>query len=251
MHKSKKVHEILLKNVELERETPYNFCDRWCEKCVHEKQIHCTLYKDELERKITCIAHARDEDDLEITKAVIEAQYKEVDEKLSEGMDKFGIDLDNPDIDEGKLVEEDAIDFKDLPPDIQKHIRFVGNNPLDATAKNYFDKAHAFLKKTFYREGKIDPMLKDDFKIVSWYHTLLPAKVHRALCGFHEPVSEGDISLCDAVAQFQICKKAIKLSIKALRNIVVKDKGMHNIIMPLLSLLHNMFSRIELIEDEI
>ena len=61
-----------------------------------------------------------------------------------------------------------------------------------------------FLKSTFYKDEKIDPKRKNDFEIVSWYHTLLSAKLHRALCGFHEPAVEGDISLYDAVAQFQV-----------------------------------------------
>src|SRR3989338_505367 len=108
----KEIHEM---NARWEKESPYNFCDRWCERCVHEKQIRCTLCKDELERKITCIAHGRDEDDQEITKAIIEAQYKALDEQLSEYMDKFGIDLDNPDIDEDGIDEQNAVDFEDLP----------------------------------------------------------------------------------------------------------------------------------------
>ena len=248
---SKKLREILRKNREFERETPYNFCDQWCERCLHEKQIRCTLYKGELERKITCIAHGRDEDDPEITSAVIEAQYKEVDEKLSGHMDKFGVDLDNPDIDEDKLNEEDTIDFKDLPPDMQKHIRFVENNPLDATAKNYSDKTYAFLTKTFYRDEKIAPRLKHDFETISWYHTLLPAKLHRALCGFHEPATEGDISLCDAIAQFDICKKAIGESIKALRNINDNLPAYKSHIKDLIILLHNIDSRIKIMLERV
>jgi len=251
MKKSKRLQEILRKNADLEKETPYNFCDRWCERCVHEKQIHCTLYKDELERKITCIAHGRDEDDPEITKAIMEAQYNAVDEQLSECIDKFGIDLDNPDIDENDLDGEGAINFEDLPADIQKHIRFVKNNPLDVVAKNYSDKTHAFLKETFYEDKKIIPELKSDFETISWYHTLLPAKLRRALCGLHEPAAEGDISLYDSIAQFQVCKKAIGESIKALRNIAEKEKNLQDKTTQLLAFLHNMLSRIELIEQEI
>lgn len=217
---NKRLEEIRKKNAEFEKESPYNFCDRWCERCIHEKQICCALYKDELERKITCIAYGRDEEDPEITKAVMEEQYKKVDELLSEHMDKLNIDLDNPDIDENDLDEEDAIDFEDLPPDIQKHIKLVENHSLGATARNYLDKTHAFLKETFYRDEKVYPKLKYDFETVAWYHTLLPAKLHRALCGFHEPATEGDISLHDAVAQFDICLKGIEGSIRALRNIV-------------------------------
>ena len=249
MGKSKRLEEILQKNAEFEKETPYNFCDRWCERCAHDKQVRCTLYKDELERKISCIAHRRDEDDPEVTEAVMEAQYKDVDDKLSEHVGKFGIDLDSPDIDE--LDKESEIDFLCLPEDIQKHIRFVENNPLHATAKNYSDKAHAFLKKTFYRDEKVVLELRNNFEVVSWYHRLLPTKLNRALAGFHEPVCDEEFALYDAIAQFQVCKKAISKSIKALRNIAEKDKNLQSIITQLLALLYNMFSRIKLMENEV
>jgi len=249
--RSKRLEEIFKKIAELEKESPYNFCDCWCKRCVHEKQIRCTLYKDELERKITCIAYGRDEDDPEITKAVMDAQYKELDEKFSEHMDKFGIDLDNPDIDEDELDEEHLIDFNNLPKDIQKHIRFVENNSLPATAEQYRKKAHEFLKEAFYKKEKKYAGLSYDFQTVSWYHTLLSAKLQRALAGFHEPAFENDFSLCDAVTQFEICKKAIKESINALRKIDLSLPAYHLKILELLTLLGNIHSRIEALEESI
>jgi len=250
---SKRLQEIIRKNSEFEKDAPYNFCDRWCERCTHEKQVRCTLYKDELERKITCIAHGRDEDDQEITESVMEAQYKEVDEKLGEHMDKYDIDLDNPDIDEDELDEEHAIDFDDLPKDIQNHIKFIENNPLPATAKQYRKKAHSFLEKTFYEKDKniVKSELIYDFQSVSWYHTLLSAKLERALAGFHESACEGEFALYDAVAQFEICKKAIKLSVKALRKIDKDFISFHQQILELIALLHNIHSRIQAMESSI
>jgi hypothetical protein len=251
MQPSPKLKEILQKNAEFEKESPYNYCDRWCERCVHEKQIRCTLYKDELERKITCIAHGRDEDDLEITEAVMEAQFKEVDERLSEHMDKYGIDLDNPDIDGDELDEEDAIDFDDLPPDIQDQIKFVENNPLAVTAEQYRKKAQDFLEGTFYKEKEKYLALAYDFETVAWYHTLLVVKLHRALCGFHESACEGEFALYDAIAQFQVCKKAITLSVEALRKIDTYLKTCHAQIAELIALLHNIHSRIVAMEESV
>ena len=248
---SKRLEEIYVKNAELEGQTPYNFCDRWCERCVHEKQIRCTLYKDELERKITCIAHGRGEDDPEITEAVMNAQYKEIDEKLNEGMDKFGINLDNPDIDDDELGEGHLIDFNDLPEDIQKHIKFVENDPLPATAEQYRKRAHNFLKETFYKDEKKYAELNYDFQTVSWYHTLLSVKLQRALAGFHEPVCEDEFALYDSIAQFQVCKKAITLSVEALRKIAPHFKTWQVQITELIALLHNIHSRIMAIEESV
>jgi len=248
---NKRLQEIMKKNAEWEEESPYNFCDRWCERCPHEKQVRCKLYLDEFERKTTCIAYGKDEDDPQITEAVMKEQYKEVDEKLSEQMDKFGIDLDNPYIDEKELNKENAVDFEDLPPEIQKHIRFVENNPLDAAAKKYLDKAHTFLESTFYKNEPVSSKLKYDFETISWYHTLLPVKLNRALAGFHEPVGEDEFALYDAVAQFQICVKAVKESIKALRKLKEHFPARRAQMEELIALLHNLDSRIKIMVENI
>jgi len=234
---SKRLQDIFRKNAEWEKESPYNFCDRWCERCTCDEQIRCTLYKDELERKMTCIAHGREPDDPEMTAEIIEKQYEKLEKSLEETAEEFGIDLDEV---EGPEWEK-----------IKEHIKFVENNPLDATAAEYCKKARAFLEETFYKDGVAGPDLAYDFKTVSWYHTLLPAKLHRALCGFHEPACEGEISLYDAIAQFEVCKKAIKQSIESLRKIDKHLPSFNTQISKLLALLHNIYSRIEMMEESI
>ncbi|MBU1008464.1 hypothetical protein KKA53_05300, partial [Candidatus Dependentiae bacterium] len=91
---SKRLENILEKIKEQEKETPYNYCDRWCERCVHEKQIRCRLYGDEMEQKLNCIANGRDENDVEITGEVIQRQWEEAFEGLDEKMQEFGIEAD-------------------------------------------------------------------------------------------------------------------------------------------------------------
>lgn len=234
---NKKLQEILQKNAEFEKETPYNFCDRWCERCLHERQIHCEVYQDEFEQKITCIAHGREPDDPEITAEVVKRQFEETEKFIEE------------------CTEESEIDFDDIDnPEFEKireHIKFVENNPLLDTAEQYRKKCRSFLNNTFYKPGKIKPEFVHDFETLSWYHTLLPVKLRSALCGFHEPASEGDISLYDAIAQFEICKKAIKESINALRKIDPNLPYYHLEILELLALLHNIHSRIEVMEESI
>lgn len=232
---SRRLVEILQKNAEFERETPYNFCDRWCERCSHEKQIRCKLYQDEFEQKIPCIAHGREPDDLEMTAEIMKKQHEDLDEFIQELEEEIEINFDEIDDPEFEKIKE--------------HIKFAENNPLPVSAEQYRKKVHEFLKDTFYKEEKKFTGLNYDFQAVSWYHTLLSAKLQRALAGFHEPAREGDFALYDAVAQFEICKKAISKSIKALRNIAENDKNLQSRITQLLTLLHNMFSRIKLIEE--
>jgi len=107
------------------------------------------------------------------------------------------------------------------------------------------------LQETFYKEKSADSRVASEFEIVSWYHTLLPVKLYRALCGFHEPAIEGDISLNDAVAQLDICKKAISESVGALREIRTTLAGYQNQIAELIALLSNIYSRIEILEQGI
>lgn len=133
-----------------------------------------------------------------------------------------------------------------MPDDIQNHIRFVENHPLPLTVEQYRKSAEGFLKDTFYEKENIDPKNKYHFETINWYHTLLSAKIQRALAGFHEPAcDEDEFGLYDAIAQFAICRKAIYESLKALRNIKLSypDKKMQ--IIGLLALLNNICSRIK------
>lgn len=232
-----KLEKIREENTKFEKEAPYNFCDRWCERCSHEKQKNCKVYQDEFEQKLTCIAYGREPDDLEITREVMEKQYKDL-EKVFEGHEEeLGIDFDEINDPEFEKIKE--------------HIKFMENNPLQITAEQYLSKAHNFLEATFYKNDSLEPSLVYDFQTISWYHTLLPVKLNRALAGFHEPACEGDISLCDAVAQFEICKKAISESTKALRKIREHFPKQRIQILELLAILPNIHSRIELLEGTI
>ena len=237
MKKSKRLQEIFLKNAVFEKESPYNFCDRWCERCIYEKQISCKVYLDELEQKMICVAHGKEPNDPEITEAVMKRQFEDVGEKIDQFIEENEIDID--------AIDDPAFEK------IREHIEFVENNPLQRTAERYLDIAREFLEKTFYKTGFEDQVLARDFETVNWYHTLLPVKLNRALAGFHEPACEGDLALYDAVAQFQICKKAITQSIEALSEISKSYASHRAQIQQLFALLHNIHSRIEQLEESI
>lgn len=186
---------------------------------------------------MTCIAHGREPGDPEITEAVLSKQYEDAGEKLEQ------------------FAEENEIDFDSInDPELEKirgHIKFVENNPLQRTAERYLDIAHEFLKKTFYKNDSKSSEPIHDFETISWYHTLLPVKLNRALAGFHEPACEGDLALYDAVAQFQICKKAITQSVEAFRKIGKSYTSFQVQVQKMLALLHNIHSRINKLEEGI
>ena len=231
---SKHLDDIMKKNAQWEKETPYNFCDRWCARCPVDKQTRCTVYLNETEQQITCIAHGR-EDDPEMTEAVISAQYDGLDEKLQEMTEEFDIDPDE------SSKEND---------DWEKRMRTAGNDPLTKTAKNYFLYANAFLEKATAQQQFSDPKLEELFHIIGWYHTILPVKLARALSGIPDE-SQESFGLHDAVAQLQICKKAANLSIQAWHEIAEATPEFRTDISRLTALLHNMLSRIKLLEESI
>jgi len=244
-----RLEEIRKKNAEWEKATPYNYCDRWCERCPHETQMRCRLYLDDLERRATCLAHGKEEDDPEITEAVLEAQHADLGRKLGETAQRLDIDLDQPDLEEPH--EDQAIEFEDLPQEIQRHITFVQNHPLPVTVDEYRKRAHQFLKNTFYEKKEVPAALKYDFETIAWYHTLLPAKIQRALAGFHEPVCEDEYALYDAIVQFDICQKAVKKSAEAIRQLKTHYPKHAMLLTEMLALLSNILSRIEAMEESI
>lgn len=233
---NKRLPEILAKNAEWEKETPYNFCDRWCERCAPDKQILCKLYLDELEQKITCIAHGREPDDAEMITEVMEKQYEAL-EKIMEEFDGAA-DID-PDIENNMEQEE-----------MQTEIKILEHADLLDTAEQYHKKAHALLEKTFYNKTVPKP-LNCDFENLAWYHTLLPVKLKRALNSFCETSLGDDVGLCDAVAQFEICKKAVTLSLDALRKIQGAFPSSGEQVSELMAILHKILGRIQVLEESI
>lgn len=183
------------------------------------------------------MAHGKEPDDLEITGEVMRRQY----EGMEENMEKFM---------EGNAIEPDELDGPSQE-EIDKQEELAENDPLNKTAGQYYRKARELLKETFYKKEADYPYCRPEFEIVAWYHTLLPVKLYRALCGFYEQSTEGDIALGDAVAQFDICKKAIDKSVGALRkigdNLIEHQKQTAGLI----ALLSNIHSRIGLLEGDI
>lgn len=239
---SKRLSEILAKIAQLEKETPYNYCDRWCERCTSEKQSRCTLYQDEYERKITCIAHGKDPDDPQVMEEVMHWQMEERAKQIEQAMEEFCPECDC-DIDDATRLEYDE--------KAEKERLALDNDPLLYSASAYLKSAHRFLKKSLAdRKGAPADILRD-FETIDWYHTMLSVKLRRALHGFLEEPDEDEFGLCDAVAQLQVCKKAIFESVPALRRISAYAPAYAREINSLIAVLQNVASRIGMLEARV
>lgn len=234
---NKKLEKIMRINAEEAQRTPYNFCDRWCERCVWDTQKGCSLYLELFEQRLINIAYGKDENDLEIVQAELEKRLQEIEDTA-----------------EIYAEEDNYISNEDFDSDEELHSKEVllYSHPLQKTVEQYMKQANAFLKSFLNKEGDIKN-LSGDYETVCWYHTLLPAKMYRALCGLclYEKDQDDDFELCDAVAQLCICKKAVSLSIQALKKIVTEQNHLRKTIGLLLVLLYNILSRMEIIEQEI
>jgi len=232
---SERMNRILEDNIRFAKQAPYNFCDRWCERCPSFIQRHCSLYQQQMEEKITCIAHGREEDDLEVLKEVTRWHHEALDMDAGFPIDELvDIDLDDPEFET-----------------IKKHVTFVERHPLRKVADDYRRKAHLFLEISRYRQEAVEPRLKEHFETLDRYHTLLPAKLNRALCGYHEPVAEGDISMHDAIAQFAVCKKAAQLSLSALTQLKTAYPMHGNALIELRRLLQGILSLVLKMEEAV
>ena len=243
---SERYKRILKENAEFEREAPYNFCDRWCERCPAETQGRCRLYQDELEQKITSIAHGREEDDPEVAREVLRWQYESDAEAIEEA-------LDDEEMEELAEIEAEAWEAADDAEirKIKDHMRFVREHPMPKTTEAYSRKAEQFLDAVYRRDNSFSADTRYDLETVGWYHTLLPPKMQRTLAGFHEPVTEGDISLNDAVAQLLVCKKSVRLSLEALRRLKPKFPAQATLFIEMIALLNNLFSRLKALEESV
>jgi len=228
---------ILKKNAEMEKHTPYNFCDRWCERCLAKVQKRCALFLDELEKHITNIAHGKDPDDVEMLRNELRHRFRDIEDPIQ------------------PCDSTDACDVNDYCDDVDGKLKFrkdeLQDHCLLKVATQYSRMSHSFLTKYFRERENISADMHYDYETLSWYHVILSAKIYRALCDIFIDEEHDDLSLCDAVAQMAICKKSINLSRKALRNLTKKDPGLEKETRTLLALLHNIFSQVEILESDI
>ncbi len=240
-----KLKSILEKNAKRERETPYNFCDRWCDRCHTETQHRCKLYLDELDRRVTNIAHGRDEDDTEIYNEEMEKYSQLIEESIEDSVPQE--EMENFELTVESIDEEAIEEFEQKRQEQKKH-------PLMKVSHQYCLKVHELLKHIYFDKTEQMPAsVKFQFETITWYHTLLPAKIYRALCGIYvkDIFDDDDYELYDGIAQLEVCKKAIRQSDNALRKIVVENKSYQLQITELLAILHNIKSQIHFIEKDI
>jgi len=235
--------------VDLSRFIPgiHNYCDRWCERCPMTHK--CYVFWLEKGREAQHRAAGRDPSDWDVVVQDVRSQFRQAIEMLREAAEAHGIDLDH--LPQGDYTSADP-----------------SAHPLHQGAEAYLETAHAFVQDLHRRlagehasleqramvlgpervAGEYRDIL-DAHEVISWYHTLIPAKVHRALSSRMEAEREGDGGrehrMGDALGSAKVAYESVVRSMAALRRVYDWDQGLEDQVIPLLADLDRMRRQIE------
>jgi hypothetical protein len=139
--------------------SPYNACDYRCERCLVTEQ--CAVFHMGSERETRNFALGRETDSIEAALRDVGEIFAETKEMLLEKAEEFGIDLDEI-ADAGQHDE-----FEEAKKD-----------PLYQSSFEFTMATQALLKKI---DPSITPAGKEFFDDIVWHHTVVSAKVFRAI----------------------------------------------------------------------
>jgi hypothetical protein len=168
--------------------SPYNACDYRCERCLETEQ--CKVFQMESEREARNFALGRDSHGIEAALRDVGELFAETKEMLLEKAKEFDIDLD-------ELADAGP---RDIFEEAQK-------DPLYRRSFDFTMKTRAFLEKI---EPVITSTGKEFFDDIEWHHTVVSAKVFRAIGSDDEPEMR-----FDAVNSAAVAMKSLTICIMA------------------------------------
>jgi hypothetical protein len=188
----------------------FNACDYRCERCL--ETAGCDVFQKQQERSLLHRLHGRDGDDLAVVLEDVREIFEETKEMLLEKAEEFGIDLNY--IPEEVSAAEDR-EFLESERD-----------PLYKRSQDFTMQTHAFLKNI---DSIVTGEARDYFDDILWHHTVVTAKIFRAL-GSDE---DDDIlredsrnSAAVAVKSLTICIMAFEYLASRYPEIAAKCKGL-------------------------
>ncbi len=206
----------------------YNYCDRFCERCTLTRR--CRVYADEKVRVEEHKKKGEDPHDWAVVLDDVKKEFEKTIRLIREAAEKEGIDLEsNPD--SPTPAESDP-----------------STHPLHKLSRQYMAHAHRFLEnlrkkiETFRQDlavcaGTTPDSVTDlkkiitDYETVLWFHTLVPAKIHRALTAQFEAAEDStsdfesdDASADDAAGSAKVAYYGLERSISALQALYEWEK---------------------------
>ncbi len=140
---------------------PFNYCDRWCEKC--KLTDICRVFKDEEESKKRYLAQGKDPNSWECVFETVKNSFEKTRKLLEKDAKRFGIDLNNLD---------------EVPEDEEPPLEKFSTYEL---MKKYSKSLQKLLTELQVVTEDIDEeLLVEKAEIISFYSNLIPAKTYRA-----------------------------------------------------------------------
>lgn len=141
--------------------TPFNYCDRWCERC--DLTEICRVFQDVEKSRQKFIKQGKDPDSWECVFQTIEESFQETERLLKKEAERLGIDLSRIDRSEPGPPEPD-------------------NFPLYKLAEKFAKKLGNLLRNlTVISAEAGEVLILESTEVIGYYHHLIPAKVYRAI----------------------------------------------------------------------
>ncbi len=119
------------------RKMPFNYCDRWCERCDYKNG--CEVYQEEFAARFNHIIKGENPDDPEVFFKDIKEKFKKIKKSLKKNISKKGVSL--------KMTKNYMDEDEDLEDKIEK---IIGKSHIYKETMIFTEKTGFFLKKIYF-----------------------------------------------------------------------------------------------------
>lgn len=178
---------------------PFNFCDRWCEKCRLTKI--CRVFLNEQKSRKKFLKQGKDPDSIESSFAMIKESFEKTRKLIEKDAKRLGINL-------SEIKDSDY----HLPPEPEQF-------PLYNLVSKFSERLEKILKdlEMIPLEADVELVLENR-EIISYYRFLIMGKVYRALTSRIEEEKDKDDLTFDAQTSAFIAIHGLMSISKALVN---------------------------------
>jgi hypothetical protein len=144
----------------------FNYCDRWCEACAFTSR--CRLFADVAKAEAALDPSLREIVETRLLPEDLPPPPPKWMGELIQEMNEAASE---------SIVGEESKRLRPAPP--------PEHQAIEERARRYCGHVHAWLRELFSVSDPSDPRA-----VIAWFHTLIPAKVHRALRGLADDEPE-------------------------------------------------------------
>lgn len=194
------------------KRTPFNFCDRLCERC--DLAGTCRISLDELEFKLRCQKEGKDPDDLKVAFEEVGRTMARTMEMVMKKAEEMGIDFDD-------ISDEE---YEKNRPHPEKIMLYKKSNRVTKLIPKIIEDLYNDLENT---KPWFLASLKAEFEDLRWYCWPIFIKTVRALSSKHGEKNreyefyppDSMISACLALYSFKTCQGALESILNLVKDV--------------------------------